>query len=120
MREFFQNKLGYLVIEKLNCTRQQMFDAIEEAKQAVREKSANRLIVAILTHGEEVRELTYAINNEDMRIKITHVTYDIHVRAVFSLPLFVNARLPFCRYKLLTARKMNDEYVFARRKESIA
>ena len=56
MREFFQNKLGYWVIEKLNCTRQQMFDAIEEAKQEVREKNANRLIVTILTHGEEVRK----------------------------------------------------------------
>ena len=42
------------MIEKLNCTRQQMFDAIEEAKQAVRDQKANRLIVTILTHGEEV------------------------------------------------------------------
>ena len=51
----FFSKLGYHVIPKQNCSQAQLIEAIEEAKAKVVEVKANRLIVFILTHGEEVR-----------------------------------------------------------------
>ena len=56
---FFRDHLGYTCLEFSNCTHDQIFDAIKHTKETIRQlvadgKTPNRLVVAILSHGDVV------------------------------------------------------------------